>query len=407
MNILFVTYAHLDSNGGVHVFNLANQLIELGHDCAVCVPDQPEATARVGSARFATIHVAQVLDRPHRFADGRAADLIHAWTPREIVRRTVDRLRQQHACPYLVHLEDNEAYLTEVMTGRSAAQLRGANPDQLDDLIPLHASHPIRARGLLAGAAGVTALLDTLLTLKPEDVPGCVIWPACEDGFAHACDAADGGGRRARLGIGEGEYVIAYTGNVHAGNRREVRSLYIAVALLNQQGLPTRLVRTGVDHVPLFDTDERAAVDRHCVELGFRPRAEIPGVLAMADALVQPGRADRFNEFRFPSKLPEYFASGKAALIPNANLARFVRDGIDCIVLKEGHGAEIARVLRRLLPDVTRREALGRQAREFAAVNFSWRRSAERLAGFYAEIMARPVAPSALETGRRSSLQSS
>ena len=46
--------------------------------------------------------------------------------------------------------------------------------------------------------------------------------------------------------------------------------------------------------------------------LGFiEDRHRIADILCLADVLIQPGRPDPFNDLRFPSKLPEFFAMGK------------------------------------------------------------------------------------------------
>ena len=251
MNVLFVCYSHLDSNSGIHAFNLANELVELGHQCAVCVPDQPDATTRVGVPRFLTVVAKEVENGLFLFPDDRPADVVHAWTPREIVRRTTEKILSHHDCPYVVHLEDNEEHLTEVMTGKSAATLRSASLEELDRSIPPHLSHPTRYKDFLARASGVTALVEPLLTFKPTSLPARVIWPAYDEQL----DWSPGpdSGFRTELGLSPSDYVIAYTGNVHRVNHREVASLYIAVALLNRVGLSTKLVRTGVNHVPLFN----------------------------------------------------------------------------------------------------------------------------------------------------------
>jgi len=386
MNVLFVSYSHLDSNSGIHVFNLANRLIEAGHHCAVCVPDEPEATNRVGRPLFRTIVAGQLDKRPALFPDGRSADIVHAWTPRELVRHTTERIVARSRCPYVVHMEDNEEHLTEIAMGRIAETFAVASRDELDRSIPLHLSHPTRYKDFIAGASGLTALIEPLLFFKPSSLPGRVIWPAYDDQLNWSPDPDLR--FREEIGTCTTDYVVVYTGNVHQANSSEVASLYIAIAILNRVGLSTKLVRTGVNYVPLFDDLDEKEIGKFCINLGFRPRSEVPRVLSIADALVQPGRAGPFNDFRFPSKLPEYFASGKPVLIPDTNLARYVEDGVQCIVLREGNASEIATVLRNLLPDIERRRTLGRNARKFAQANFSWRKSAEILISFYREILA-------------------
>ena len=56
--------------------------------------------------------------------------------------------------------------------------------------------------------------------------------------------------------------------------------------------------------------------------------------MALADFFVQPGVPDAFNDYRFPSKLPEFFAIGPSGTPPlRANLGLTLRHGIDAYVL--------------------------------------------------------------------------
>jgi glycosyltransferase involved in cell wall biosynthesis len=125
----------------------------------------------------------------------------------------------------------------------------------------------------------------------------------------------------------------------------------------------------------------------------------------LADALVQPGRSGPFNDYRFPSKLPEFLATGRPVILPHANIGRHLRDEEECILLHDGDGLEIAASVERLLTDAELRDRVGRGGRAFATANFSWRRSAERLKLFYERALdgLAPNAPAsaAVERNRR------
>ena len=111
----------------------------------------------------------------------------------------------------------------------------------------------------------------------------------------------------------------------------------------------------------------------------------------MADFFVQPGRADPYNDFRFPSKLPEFFSIGRPVLLPYTNLGRFVRDGVDAVVLREGHAMDIADRLGELIRDPARCEHLSRGALAFCKLHFDWNKAATALLAFYDRI-ASPAA---------------
>src|SRR5262249_41797768 len=115
--------------------------------------------------------------------------------------------------------------------------------------------------------------------------------------------------------------------------------------------------------------------------------------MRLADVLVQPGSPDAFNDYRFPSKLPEFFATGRPVVLPATNLGRFVRDGEEAVLLHRGDALEIAAAVDRLLDDDDLRLRLGRGARACAEGSFSWSASADKLRRLYERALSPPVAP--------------
>jgi glycosyltransferase involved in cell wall biosynthesis len=383
VNILFVNYHHFRSNSAVHIFNLANELVDLGVDAAVCVPDRVRTVKRIGQPRFRAFDFDGALDGTQLFANESGPTLVHAWTPRENVRDLTKRLVSWHSWPYVVHLEDNEDAVTASQLGVAPAELARV-PESVLEGLSRSLAHPQRYRTFLSGASGVTAIMDTLLELTPVDAPSEVIWPAFEqDLFSPRPPDHE---LKRDLGIGEDEFIVVYHGNAHAANAAEMRTLYLAVALVNRRGLPLRLVRLGKDHVD-FLGPELLTVREHVLELRIRPRKEVPRYLALADVLVQPGRSDPFNDYRFPAKLPEFLAMGRPVILPRTNIGRFLRDGEECLLLDEGDAPEIARKVELLLRDPALRNRLARGGRRFAEQNLSWRRSAEKLLALYGRVL--------------------
>src|SRR5690606_13156716 len=85
-------------------------------------------------------------------------------------------------------------------------------------------------------------------------------------------------GLRAELGLRDHEKVIVLTGSNTFANEAEIRELYLAVALLNERGTPTRLVRTGFNS-PQFLATLPDAVQAHVIDLGFVEKAMLPRLL--------------------------------------------------------------------------------------------------------------------------------
>ncbi|NBC47785.1 MAG: glycosyltransferase [Gammaproteobacteria bacterium] len=198
--------------------------------------------------------------------------------------------------------------------------------------------------------------------------------------------------RRAQ-GIGDAECVLAYTGNLHAGNRDELSALYQAVERLNRQGTTTHLLRTGLDP----KTSDQALpigpdLRAHILHLGWVPRQQLPEVLAAADILVQPGSAGPFNDQRIPSKLPEYFAMGRPVILPRSNLGLRARHGEHAWVLDAADGASIADAVQTLRANPQRTAALAKGAGRF------WQETLQAdpntLFGFLREQVARTAKPS-------------
>ena len=387
MNVIFVSHCDFQGNSAMHIFSIANELQALGVESAVFVPNDPGTVRAHGTPRFRVLHYDEALQQPVVFSDGRGPDLIHAWTPRELVRQLTEALARRYAVPYLVHLEDNEEVIVEDdLKGPSFAELGRLPLPLVDQLVAPHRSHPVYYPRFLANAAGVTALMDKLLDFKPDHVPGAVFWAGFDAVFADVRPDQPDSAFRRRLGLSDSDLIAAYTGNVHASNRDEARSLVAAVAALRRRGHRIVLVKTGWNHVdiPYFETGKQ---EGFVIDLGFCPRGDIPQLIATSDVLVQPGRAGDFNDYRFPSKLPEFLASGRPVVLPKTNIGRFLQDDVDCVLLEQGHALEIAAKLEPLLDDPERRKRIGAAGRAFALRELTWPKGAARIKELYDEVL--------------------
>jgi glycosyltransferase involved in cell wall biosynthesis len=381
-NILFVLYHDFSANSGVHVHNFANQLAALGHSTAVAIPDDADRGTGLGEQKY-SIHRFDHVDGDWSsvFANGRGPDIVHAWTPRENVRLFCEKLAGFCAFLLFVHLEDNEELLLEVNLGISFEKLVRSPAAE----IPLNLSHPRNYRAFIGRAAGVTMIMDRLERFVPAEVPKLVLWPGADNRlfFPRPPDRD----MMEELAIPAGTVVLCYTGNVHSANARDVRSLYLAVAILDREGTPARLVRTGRDFCPFLGPDQEWA-QRISIELGHIPYQEIPLVLSLADFLVQPGTDNAFNEFRLPGKLAEFFAMGRPVITPRTNVGRFVRHGDEAWVLDKVDALGIVDAVLKLRANRDQRERLAAGAAAFSREHFDWKKNAGMLAAFYRQIAA-------------------
>lgn len=387
MTVIFVTYHNFHSNSAIQVFSLANRMVGFGHCVYVCIPDDKETVTLPGEPKFICCTYEEAVSGTCQFSGDYADTIIHAWTPRENVRKCVEKLRGMLGCPVVVHLEDNEEMVTSSSLGCEFDELLAQPGNLLDAAIPENLSHPRHYRTFLESASGVTLLIDTLAAFVPKGKPHLMFWPACNVAIFHALPLLLE--ERRSLGLADDEVVLAYVGNVTAANRGEVASLYLAVVILRRLGYAARLLRTGIDCIPLFGfrSDEISDAVIHLGHLDHHN--EIPGILGMANFLVQPGSANAYNDYRFPSKLPEFFSIGRPVLLPDTNLGRFVTDGVDAVILREGHAMEIAERLIELIGNPIKCDQLGRAALEFSKKHFDWGNAAEALLRFYREATAR------------------
>ncbi|MDB6115994.1 MAG: putative glycosyl transferase [Lacunisphaera sp.] len=384
-NILFILYGSFASNSALHATALANELAAAGHDCAIAVPHDLETLDRHQPAAFRGLTYAEA-ERGGVFANGRGPEIIHAWTTRENVRAVAQKLREAHRSRLVVHLEDNEQEILALTLQRPAAALEQLPATELDRLVPPDLSHPLRSRKFLAEADGVTVITERLREFVPPGRPCHVIQPAADARDFYPRPRPDE--FRAALGFGTGTIVLFYHGNVHAANAAEMRELYAAVLQLNRAGQSAVLLRTGLDRVDFLGA-MAAEVAPFVFALGeILHHRHLPPLMALADIFVQPGAPDAFNDYRFPSKLPEFFALGRPVVLPRTNLGATLRHGIDAYVLPRADAAGIVAAISELHADRALYDRLAAGALAFSAQHFSWRRSAEALAKFYGTLAA-------------------
>jgi len=382
VNLLFVNYGDFTSNSLNHIAAFARELTARGHSCVVAVPRDRESVRVIPDPAFIPASYAELLSGSVQFPDGRPADLIHAWTPREGVREFVLAYQPQARAPLVVHLEDNELFLTAQWLEIPEAEAARAPARSLRQALPSALSHPRRHRAFLEVSDACTCIVDTLQQQVPPGIPTLMLPPGVDPSLYHP-QPADADLRR-EYGIDSGHRLIVFTGSNTFVNEAEVRELYQAVALLNERGQPTTLLRTGLNP-PAFAAKLTPRERKHVIDLGFVDKALLPRLLALADVLVQPGRPGPFNDFRLPSKLPEFLSMGLPVVLPAANVGRQLRDGQDALLLQRGGPEEIADACGRVFADPAFARELGRNAAAFARRHFDLKEIVDRLEAFYAE----------------------
>ncbi len=389
VNILFVNYGDFTTASLNHIGIFADQLCARGHDCMVAVPCGKETLSVMAGARFRAGLFDEILARPACFADGRTADILHAWTPRECIRKFAVAYQKSVPEPaqLLIHLEDNEKLLISLYAGEPIEKLRTMGVQELQRVVHPHLPHPVYCHSFLFFADAITHLTEPLRDLAPATVRTQLLPPGLDPVYLKPLPPNPG--LRLRLGIRDGEKVIAYTGSNTFANEPAIRELYHAVGLLNTRGTPTRLLRTGITKPEFFQGMPRD-VQAQVTELGFIPKASLPGILALADVLVQPGHPGPFDDYRLPSKLPEFLASGRPVILPKANIALLMQDGKEALFLRDGDALSIAERCESVFGDPALAARLGATGAEFARRYFDPAARTDELLGLYVSLVAQP-----------------
>ena len=382
MHLLFVNYTDFAGPSGIHIFHLANALFDLKITSTVLVPKKAASISIFGDPKFDVVS----FNEARKKLGHQKPQLIHAWTPRESTRWMTERLSRLLGIPYIVHLEDNEEAILVSYFDTPFKVLKLWRKLKISIMLkykPL--PHPKRYKRFIANASGATLIIDRLKTLVPSHMPMTVIWPACEEGVFSMPPEPDMC-IRDKLGVSHQDIVLTYPGNVHQANVQDVETLYKAVQLCRKKGVKTSLIRIGQDHAR-FSTDFSSMVGDCILELGDLDPKEIPTYLRAADILVQPGRPNAFDEYRFPSKLPMFLASGRPVILANVNLAHYLTDGHNAIVLKGGTAEEMAEAIEKLARSPEKRVMIGKAGRGFARQHFSWSRTAKEVLAFYNSVL--------------------
>jgi glycosyltransferase involved in cell wall biosynthesis len=388
VNILFVNYGDFTTNSLNHIGGFARTLAAQGHSCIVAVPSGKDTRPAEAAPTYVAALYNELLERPSFFPDGGTADIIHAWTPREFVRKFV--LSYQRAAKtsarLIVHLEDNEEQLISSFAGKPIAGLRAMGFGELDSLLADRLAHPVRHRTFLRLADAATVIVDRLREFVPAGVPCSLLEPGVASEYFQPVKADPL--LRRELGLTEGERVIVFTGSNTFANEPEMLELYQAVLLLNRRGIRTRLVRTGFNR-PEFLASLTPELTENVVDLGFIAKARLPGLLALADVLVQPGRPGAFNDYRLPSKLPEFLASGRPVVLPRSNIALGMTDGVEAVFLSSGSPEDIAGCCERIFGNPKLAEGLGKNGTAFAHTHFDLVANTSGLLKTYEETLSR------------------
>jgi len=383
MNILFVLYDGYHSNSATYVVGYARALAREGHGVAVAIPDSgPECFEGCERYNFNRVTHGQIA-RGFTFPNGGPPDIVHAWTPRENVRKAAFGCVANTGAKLVVHLEDHEDHITSTILAQTAEELSELSELELARILPQKLSHPRLADLFIRMADAVTVVWPSLNDFVPQQIPKHHLRmcpdPARLSGCISPAEMA------AKLGVHTNENLIVYSGHLNSVNRADQSALYEAIVLLNSQGVSCRLIRTGPNTQGIAESLAVGSAP-YVVEAGLLSEEELAATMRLATVFVQPGRNDVFNRYRMPCKVGEFLHIGCPVVLPETNVAEWMTDGETALFLHEGAPQEIASKCREILSNSVLREKLGRAAKVFANTHFDLAKNAADLLLFYRSV---------------------
>ena len=218
---------------------------------------------------------------------------------------------------------------------RPIEELRAMGFGELDSILSDSLPHPVRHRTFLSLADAATVIVERLqgARCRPR-VPCSVLAPGVDPAYLEAPKSPipafagnSGSGRR------EGDRL--HGSNTFA-NEPEMLQLYEAVRILNSGARrPASCAQDSTGRVPR--EPDRPELKAHVLDLGFIAKSRLPGLLGIADALVQPGRPGPFNDYRLPSKLPEFLGLRTAGRPSTDKRGARMREGVEASSSRAAH----------------------------------------------------------------------
>ncbi len=165
-----------------------------------------------------------------------------------------------------------------------------------------------------------------------------------------------------------GVTTLLYHGRVDA--RKGVLDMLAALAPLAQEGVPFRLILSGIG--PSFD--EAAALiaqlglQHHAAMTGYVDYEDVPGIYAQGDVFVSPTYAEGFS-----NTILEAMASGLAVVsCRSVGVVDCITDGVTGLLSEPGDVAALVAALRRVLTEPDLRTRLARAGLEECRRLYSW-----------------------------------
>ena len=138
-----------------------------------------------------------------------------------------------------------------------------------------------------------------------------------------------------------------------------------------------------------METAQRSAASDRFTFTGQVPYESVPLYIASMDVGVVPRNKAKYQKMGISSlKLREYFACGRPVVGSDiSGVGDVLRDANAGIAVTPENIPESARAIISLLRDKALREEMGRNAREFALENLSWKNTTRQIIEAYKSVV--------------------
>lgn len=190
------------------------------------------------------------------------------------------------------------------------------------------------------------------------------------------------------LGIAEKEVVVGFVGTF--GPWHGVLTLAEAIkSLPDSLAIRFLIVGTGSLQLEMERMLASEIANRKVVFTGAIEHERVPTYLDACEILVAPHvpLTDGSDFFGSPTKLFEYMAMGKGIVASRlGQIGEVLQDEVTALLVTPGDVPELTRGLMRLANSSEMRQNLGKNARQVAVNNYTWRHNAQRVLDAYGRL---------------------
>lgn len=178
---------------------------------------------------------------------------------------------------------------------------------------------------------------------------------------------------RRRLGLPSDPPIIGYAGTLLTSDSDLLVRVFHSIRTRNADA---RLLLIGHQRARLPDVPGM-------IRAGFVPRDKLSDYLGACDLLVLPMADTIANRGRWPSKVNDYFSSGRPTVSTPVGDVQFVLTGRSVGALGQVEDSSFASVCQTLIDDPQKRTEMGLNARRLAENDLSWYRLGDLLLNVY------------------------